>query len=66
MDGVEMVAEDLNPALQAAKRLMATHVQFITDKGGTDSSLAELIAGSAAGKYLCSEHGNQGKGYCML
>jgi hypothetical protein len=63
-DDNEMVAED--PQLTAAKRLMATHCQFLPDNGGTDIKLAELIAGTAAGKYLCSEHGNQGRGYVMM
>lgn len=50
----------------AAARLVSTHNTFLVDQGGNAQALAELIATTPAGKYICSEHGHDKKGYVML
>eukprot|EP00969_Alexandrium_andersonii_P354296 15441850-Alexandrium_andersonii.AAC.1 len=52
---------------QAAARLINTHVALIPDKGGADGSLAEAVAATKAGSFLCKDHGiSPGRGSVLL
>ena len=57
---------DEDPLIAHAKRKIGTHVAFIADAGGSDQSLADRIAKTAAGKYSPKEHGFEGKGYVLI
>lgn len=52
-----------DPLTEAARRLLATHIQLIADGGGSDSALADELAESNACRYLPAEHGESGHSY---
>lgn len=55
-----------DPLEAAARKLIHTHIAFVSDVGGSDASLADKIAATTAGSYVPSENGEAGKGYCLL